>query len=602
MENSNNLYKYEDLPSTDSLRILSLKAGQREESLIVSLEVVPGPAVEEHLANVEALSYVWGNPTRISNVTCNQKTLRITSSLEIALRAIRHPDTDTLLWADAICINQDNPRERNHQIKLMTRIYSKAKRVLVWLGPDPKSRRAGRRAFRFAQRLQADHDFASLVRQSPLKYRAELSLLKELASREWFHRMWYGGLFATLCGYHANSLLRTMQEIGLATEVVFLCGSSRTHWNVLYFAYAFCHSQVPRRDLHTLEFEPSQVVSLYNWMSTAEERTFLQLLVSSETRNTTDPRDRVFALLSHPAAGRYHPITSQPIMLIEPDYTKTFQRIYAEIAHNLIRDSNCLDVLSYVRGSEQDNGLPTWAPLWSQPREAHSLLDSHLKFSASGPIKSSSRFWDQHTSLLSHQDMLHDKSKEHRRTLSVLSVAIEKVADFTTPVESDANALVMHCLLFLKGVGRIQQHKHLPNEVFEVLTCGHFHPQYAHENGEAQYAEDVGGYRQYVRWLETDKIGDWGNPAHVRSFDKAAWYACSGRSLFHTREGHLGLGPAGMRVGDEACLLRGAKVPFIVRKLRKRFWSIVGECYMPGFMDGEALPSLHTAIKPKMLV
>jgi hypothetical protein len=196
MEDPNDLYQYEDLPSTDSVRTLSLKAGKRTDPLIVSLEAVPGPAVEEHLANVEALSYVWGNSARTSNVTCNRKTLKITSSLEIALRAIRHPDTNTLLWADAICINQDNPAERNHQIKLMTEIYSKAKRVLVWLGPDPDGAGAGRKAFKFARRLQQDPNFTTSVLQNPLNYRQQIQLLKKLAAREWFHRMWYDSPFA----------------------------------------------------------------------------------------------------------------------------------------------------------------------------------------------------------------------------------------------------------------------------------------------------------------------------------------------------------------------------------------------------------------------
>lgn len=35
---------------------------------------------------------------------------------------------------DAICINQSDIEERNHQVKLMAYIFSRAKEVLVWLG------------------------------------------------------------------------------------------------------------------------------------------------------------------------------------------------------------------------------------------------------------------------------------------------------------------------------------------------------------------------------------------------------------------------------------------------------------------------------------
>ena len=40
------------------------------------------------------------------------------------------------LWADSICINQEDLAEKGLQIALMGRIYAKAKRVLIYLGDD----------------------------------------------------------------------------------------------------------------------------------------------------------------------------------------------------------------------------------------------------------------------------------------------------------------------------------------------------------------------------------------------------------------------------------------------------------------------------------
>ncbi|GAB1317001.1 Heterokaryon incompatibility domain-containing protein [Madurella fahalii] len=40
------------------------------------------------------------------------------------------------LWIDAVCIDQDNPPEKATQIPLMGEIYSRAGRVLAWLGAD----------------------------------------------------------------------------------------------------------------------------------------------------------------------------------------------------------------------------------------------------------------------------------------------------------------------------------------------------------------------------------------------------------------------------------------------------------------------------------
>ncbi|TGO37682.1 hypothetical protein BHYA_0091g00140 [Botrytis hyacinthi] len=39
------------------------------------------------------------------------------------------------LWIDALCINQQDKRERSQQVQLMGRVYSQARMVLAWLGP-----------------------------------------------------------------------------------------------------------------------------------------------------------------------------------------------------------------------------------------------------------------------------------------------------------------------------------------------------------------------------------------------------------------------------------------------------------------------------------
>jgi len=41
---------------------------------------------------------------------------------------------DCTLWIDAICINQDDPAEKQYQVGPMGFIYHRAERVLVWLG------------------------------------------------------------------------------------------------------------------------------------------------------------------------------------------------------------------------------------------------------------------------------------------------------------------------------------------------------------------------------------------------------------------------------------------------------------------------------------
>lgn len=50
------------------------------------------------------------------------------------LRNIGVTSSATLVWADAVCIDQMNVLERNKQVKLMGEIYKRAAGVAVWLG------------------------------------------------------------------------------------------------------------------------------------------------------------------------------------------------------------------------------------------------------------------------------------------------------------------------------------------------------------------------------------------------------------------------------------------------------------------------------------
>ncbi|KAK0611195.1 hypothetical protein B0T14DRAFT_529931 [Immersiella caudata] len=54
------------------------------------------------------------------------------------LRRLCDPRKIRRLWVDAICIDQANIRERNHQVRSMAAIFCEAQRVVVYLGePEP---------------------------------------------------------------------------------------------------------------------------------------------------------------------------------------------------------------------------------------------------------------------------------------------------------------------------------------------------------------------------------------------------------------------------------------------------------------------------------
>ena len=82
-----------------------------------------------------AVSYVWGNSEQIHEIILDGKPFGVAKNLYQLLTELATRRYSGCLWIDALCIDQSNLLERNHQVALMGTIYAKAEKVLVWLGP-----------------------------------------------------------------------------------------------------------------------------------------------------------------------------------------------------------------------------------------------------------------------------------------------------------------------------------------------------------------------------------------------------------------------------------------------------------------------------------
>jgi len=81
-----------------------------------------------------ALSYVWGTEGLQVGIICDGRNMPLTRTLASALQRVIPWSQGVPLWADAICINQNNLAERNHQVSMMGDIYRRASKVLAHLG------------------------------------------------------------------------------------------------------------------------------------------------------------------------------------------------------------------------------------------------------------------------------------------------------------------------------------------------------------------------------------------------------------------------------------------------------------------------------------
>jgi hypothetical protein len=131
-------YHYEPLPE-GHVRWILLLPGPPSESVYIQLSTC-GLQKDLEIQCTEALSYTWGPPTPGKRVHCssglNSGYLPVTPNLYDALAVLRWEHQPRFLWVDQICINQRDNLEKGHQVQLMGQIYSKAERVLVWMGKE----------------------------------------------------------------------------------------------------------------------------------------------------------------------------------------------------------------------------------------------------------------------------------------------------------------------------------------------------------------------------------------------------------------------------------------------------------------------------------
>ena len=133
-------FKYQSLadPAKEIrlLRLLRPKRGRSRSTLQCQLFHTNIESAEPYVA----LSYEWGQPGSTANVLVNDTSFTVQKNLLTFLQQIHRHKLESLpltLWVDAICINQSSASgntEKNHQLKLMGKIYSQARTVLVWLG------------------------------------------------------------------------------------------------------------------------------------------------------------------------------------------------------------------------------------------------------------------------------------------------------------------------------------------------------------------------------------------------------------------------------------------------------------------------------------
>jgi hypothetical protein len=180
------------LPGPESIRLLHLMPHEDEVAPIqCRLFNYSLDKSDKWIHLYEALSYAWGGSDKPRSIFIGKHALPVTINLHAALSRLRDRSFERIIWADAICIDQDNLEERGHQVQLMAKIYSKANHVIVWLGETADD------SDRVVQEILVIGGKQSTY--SPTYETLEQAILA-LLRRPWFRRIWVRSSWSTISG------------------------------------------------------------------------------------------------------------------------------------------------------------------------------------------------------------------------------------------------------------------------------------------------------------------------------------------------------------------------------------------------------------------
>ncbi|RSL72543.1 hypothetical protein CEP53_001005 [Fusarium sp. AF-6] len=310
-------YRYSPLPK-DCIRLLWLMPHENKDAPIQCQlfdYLLLGSRGGTHL--YEALSYVWGSPEKTQSIFTPTGCVSVTENLHAALSRLRDGSLPRIVWADAVCINQDDMEERDQQVKAMAKIYAKASRVIVWLEEMPAGGHGdasldGDLALEEIRRAAAGSGSVQSS-TSGTSHEAVLHLLQ----RSWFRRIW------------------VLQEVAAARHVLIMCHSTEIE------GHAFC-SGLKHLDFSEAPAVQSRIKSavylikdaVFRPKAVASSSDRFSLGIASlgqpvdmyHNREATDRRDKVYALLGMSSDDH-----------IRADLMPDYRASWKDLFHRLVR-------------------------------------------------------------------------------------------------------------------------------------------------------------------------------------------------------------------------------------------------------------------------
>ncbi|KAK6069795.1 Heterokaryon incompatibility protein 6, OR allele 5 [Seiridium cupressi] len=373
------------------------------------VEIIEADLDSPSLPEYETISYTWGVPAGaqpdrrvVVETAGGHQVMWIHRPLEEALRSISiNRVTAYPLFVDQICIDQCNVREKEVLVPLMGEIYTRCRRVIVWLGASTElsdqffdttrelnergvmSRLIGPNRSHYMEVYDAVMDpgptkeLTGVKRDDKNDLVAVIDTFKDsfspasmvdILERPWFNRLW------------------VIQEICLAPDVMFLCGPKTLCFECFRSGCAFfplyngnwmstinrvvSQAEIIRIDL---VFE---LLQSFNRMfrerkaihQLGQRQTYYDVMLKYNVNDQgkkigcTKAEDRLFAVLGLANRDGVYDRIAVRYDICEGD-TRHSESVFVDFSSLAVREN--LDLLSFSQFPKSRPRLPSWVPDWS---------------------------------------------------------------------------------------------------------------------------------------------------------------------------------------------------------------------------------------------
>ncbi|KAL9111612.1 MAG: hypothetical protein Q9187_007894 [Circinaria calcarea] len=316
----------------------------------------------------------------------------------------------------------------------------------------------------------------------------------------------------------------------------------------------------------------------------------LPVLESTHYFEISNLKDKIFAILG---------LLDATDEAFKPDYSLPVDQVYQDFAAHIVHTGDGINMLSFAglqyRASVQN--IASWVPDWSATRTAPNamMILRNLPFQAGGSSES-------------YTDVMGDN--QNGRTMVVQGSLVDAITSLSSscgvfdPNDTDSLKLFLEWnesvrYMFQEAASaQTLRYDSCIDAFCRSLLAGNLEGYPIDDQRHEMITYPVRGNKDAIASVEAvlneDAIASVKAGLVMNSTEAVIYLArmngaCTARRFSITEKGFMGLVPNCAEVGDRIFIPVGSKVPLVLRAKNDNTFLLVGETYIHGIMDGEAL-------------